>query len=196
MDLTFDTETSGLPSWDKPADAPGQPRICSLAAVLTDDDGNEVEALHQFVKPDGWDHDIHPKALETHGLTPEFLAANGIPIRELLERWIALYERADTLYAFGISFDQKMLRGELRRNGFPDRYGEKRGICVMQMVTPLCKMPPTEAMMAAGRKTFKTPKLMEAHEILLGEKMTGMHDALADVRATIRIRNHVKNLKG
>ena len=40
----FDTETTGLPDWKAPADAPGQPRIASVAIILCADDYRVVEA--------------------------------------------------------------------------------------------------------------------------------------------------------
>ncbi len=42
--LAYDTETTGLPDWNKPSDDPGQPRITQLAAELFDDETGEVLA--------------------------------------------------------------------------------------------------------------------------------------------------------
>lgn len=60
--------------------------------------------------------------------------------------------------------------------------------CAIELVTPMCKMPPTERMIAAGRgDQFKNPKLVEAHQFLFGEGFDGAHSALADARATKRV---------
>ena len=98
---------------------------------------------------------------------------------------------ADMLSAFGFDFDRRFMRiAMLRAVGTNSRSTTGRTVktfCVMRPCTPLCKLPPTDAMMAAGRRTFKTPKLAEAVEILLGEKLEGAHNALHDVRATVRL---------
>jgi DNA polymerase-3 subunit epsilon len=64
---------------------------------------------------------------------------------------------------------------------------------VMKMATPICKMPPTEKMMARGRKDFKSPRLEEAYRIMFGERMDGAHDAMSDVKATARLFFHIIN---
>lgn len=190
--LVYDLETSGLPDWKAPADAPGQPRICEIAAVLLDDAMAEIDFSHDLIKPVDWDHEIHPDAAAAHGLTKEGLEAEGAPIAEALRRFLVLFDQADRIVGYGISFDEKLRRGEARRLGLPDRYGEKPTIDLLHKCTPLCKLPPTDKMMATGRKTFKTPKLGEAVDILLGRKLDGAHDAIVDVRATADLFRYLK----
>ena len=185
MILFFDTETTGLLDFKLPADHPAQPRIASIAAVLFDDGRVPVGTMHDFVRPDGWA--VPPDVTRINGLTTQRLAEIGIPIAEALANFLALYERADELIAYGAEFDLKMLRGELRRAGLPDHYKGKPAKCAMRRATHACRMPPTQAMLAAGRKTNKTPKLTEAHEIILGSPVAGAHDALNDVMALSRI---------
>lgn len=190
----FDIETTGLFEFKLPADHPSQPRVAQLAAALFDDDGVLYDYFKSPIKPDGWTMPADLAEKMGHGLTQEFLEANGVPIREALERFIPLHDAADLLAAYGVDFDLKGLRGELRRAGFPDHYGEKQKFCVMRACTPHCKIPPTEAMMATGRKTFKTPNLTEAAGIMLGAKHEGAHDAGADVRMAARLFFHLVKL--
>lgn len=192
--LFIDTETSGLPDFKLPADHPSQPRMCQLAMVLgsLSDDGADFEYLERYegiIRPDGWT--MPEDVARIHGLTTEICAERGVPVREALDRYGELLTRADELLAFGVQFDTKILRGELRRAGLPDRFGEKPELCVMRAATPVCKIPPTEAMMATGRKTWKTPKLGEAHRILIGTAMENAHDAMADVEALIAVWRHL-----
>lgn len=48
----FDTETTGLPVWDKPSDSEEQPHLAQLAAIAaTDwDISAEVSAIHGITK--------------------------------------------------------------------------------------------------------------------------------------------------
>lgn len=189
MIIVFDTETTGLFRYDRRADQDGQPRMCSLAAALLDDSLNEVEHMYDLVQPSNWEFaEVPEEARRIHGLDAARLKAAGKPVTEVLARFNALIDRCATgIAGFGVEYDLKMFRAEARRAGQPDRYGERPVFCVMRACTPLCKIPPTNAMMAGGRKTFKMPRLAEAHEIIVGEPMDGAHDALVDVRATVRI---------
>lgn len=182
--MFFDTETTGLPKFGLAADDPSQPRICSIATALFDQE-RSIEMRHDFVRPNGWT--VPPEAAAIHGLTTERLTEIGIPIDEALSNFLDIYDRADELVVYGAEFDLKMIRGELRRASRPDRYKEKPTKCAMRRATMACKMPPTDAMLAVGRRTYKTPKLQEAHEIILGVPLVGAHDALNDVLALARI---------
>jgi DNA polymerase-3 subunit epsilon len=194
--LCFDTETTGLPLFKEPSEHPDQPHLVQLAAYLMED-GTEMDACDVIVKPDGWAIPAELAAL--HGISTERALAEGIPNAEVVERFIRMAQEADMLSAFDFDFDRRILRIAMVRAGMAkdqiDLWGAQfKTFCVMRAATPLCKLPPTDAMMAAGRKTFKTPKLAEAVECLLGEKLEGAHNALHDVRATVRLYYHLQGL--
>ena len=42
-------------------------------------------------------------------------------------------------------------------------------------------------MIASGRTGYKNPKLTEAYESLVGGTVDGAHDAMVDVRATVKV---------
>jgi DNA polymerase-3 subunit epsilon len=193
--LVFDTETTGLPNFKLPADDPTQPRMAQISAALFDfrPGLTELVCVTMPIKPDGWAMPDELVEKLGHGLTTAYLAEHGRPVREALDAFMTMHERADLLCAYGIHFDQKILRGELRRAGLPDKYGEKETFCVMQAATRLCKIAPTDAMRAAGYRTNKTASLTEAVEILLGRKHEGAHEAEADMRATAEIYALVKD---
>jgi DNA polymerase-3 subunit epsilon len=181
-----DVETTGLPTFRLPADDPSQPRIASIAAALLQEDpAAEPVIMHRLIRPDGW---VMPAELVEklgNGLWQHVLDAEGVPIDEALEEFLGLLDRAEVLAAYGIMFDTKMLRGELRRAGRPDLFGTKPEFCVLKEATNQCKIAPTDAMMATGRTWSKSAKLSEACEILLGRKHEGAHDALNDVLTTV-----------
>ena len=96
------------------------------------------------------------------------LKREGKPVTEVFEALNLTDDRATLLVAYSIRVDQKILRGESRRGGFPDRRAETSEYCVMCAATPLCRIPPTDAMMATERHSYKTPELIEAARLILG----------------------------
>lgn len=190
--LALDSETTGLPRYDRRADDPCQPRICSLGYVLFDPetpDGADI-SVYDLVKPDGWT--VPPDVVAIHGLSTEKLLAEGNLIRDVLDRFLVAWELADQLTGFNLHFDLKLLRGELRRCGLSDHYGEKPEICALRASDRLCRIAPTDKMMAAGYRKNKIPKLHEAYQILLGKRLEGAHNALMDARATVEIYRWLK----
>ena len=180
--LFFDTETTGIPRWELPADHADQPRIVDLAGVLCDDAGAEVARYESIVKPDGWT--VHEGAARVHGITTEIAAKEGQPIAAVLDGFDALVSKAGLLVAFNLRFDDKLLRGERRRLGRPDGFGTVPVFCAMKGATPLCKIEPTKKMKTAGFTKFKTPRLSEAVKVLLEREHDGAHRAMADALAT------------
>ena len=188
--LAFDTETTGIFDFTKRAHEDGQPRMIQFAGFLVDvfDESYVIrEELVAPIKPDGWTMPADLAAKLGHGLTQEFLEANGKPVLEVLHSYHDLHRRADLIICYGTQFDTKVIRAECRRAGLEDLYGLLPEFCVMKAATPLCKMAPTANMLAAGRRTNKTPKLAEALEILLGRKLEGAHDAKNDAIAMLDI---------
>lgn len=131
--LSFDTESNGLPQYGKqnPADGPDQPRIVGLAAGLFDDSiDNQIDGIDCIIKPDGWT--IGEDTTAIHGLTNEICEERGFPIAGVLNQINELMDLADVIVGHNITHDLKMLRGELRRAGLPDRYSEEDTCCTMR----------------------------------------------------------------
>lgn len=177
MFLLLDTETSGLFDFRQPADAPGQPRMCSIAATLWNPETDNCDHIDYLVRPDGWSDDVIARSAEAfaiNGLSMERLQDEGRPIAEVLEAYDALVDRCTGIAAYGVAFDQKVVRAEQRLAVRPDRYGERPTFCVLQAARPLC-----------GVK--KAIKLTEAVRIALGEELVDAHTARADLDATLRL---------
>ena len=194
MLLFADTETTGLPSWDLPADDPSQPRIAAIAMVLATDDGRVVDVHHQLVKPEGWS--MPAEALRVNGLSDAILAEHGRPMGGALERFNQYLDLKPTIVGHNIRFDAKLIRGELRRAGLPDRFDETKIGCTMKEATPICRLPPTDRMMASGRRGFKAPNLAEAIRHFFGERLPDAHDCLFDALACRRIWLAIQKAKG
>lgn len=200
--LLFDTETSGLFRYDRRADEAGQPRMCSVAASLVDD-GHVIRTMNRIILPDEtWEpeHIADAKAgtgaFAVNGLTYDRMWEEGVPVLGVLEEFDSMVDECEGIAAFNVDFDQKVMRAEMRRAGRPDRYGERPIFCVMKAATPLCKMVPTDKMMAAGIRFNKNPKLMEAVTLLLGADHAGAHDAARDTSALVDLYLHMASLPG
>jgi DNA polymerase III epsilon subunit-like protein len=180
--LVLDCETSGLFDFAQPADAPGQPRLASLALVFLDDTLAAGRIVHHFIRPDGWT--MSPEVTAINGLTTEFLMEHGKPIKEVLAEYSGHVLCGAVVVAFNAQFDTKVLRGELRRAGLPDLFEATRNICVMRACAPVCRVP---------KKTgsgYKFPKLAEACTFF-GITNTGAHSALGDALAAAEILRHL-----
>src|SRR5690554_2148118 len=125
----FDTEGTGLFTYKDangipvPADAPGQPRLAHLAMCLVDERLEEVDFIDLYVRPDGWSMPQGPNSAgAVNGLTDDFLHQNGVPVREVLDRYVAVVDAGYTLVAFNAQHDLKQMRAELRRARIDDRF--------------------------------------------------------------------------
>lgn len=189
--LCWDTETQGLPEWGKPSEDPCQPHLVQLAAILFDPDTrDEIEAINLIVKPDGWI--IPDEVAAIHGITMERAMDEGIAENDVVAEFKRLHAMADRITAYGIDFDMRIMRIAMLRSGMTkpecdDLAKAKPQGCIMRACTPICKLPPTDRMMAAGRLGYKTPSLTEAHVHFFGVGFDGAHDAMADVRAAMKI---------
>ena len=198
MLLFYDTETSSLPLFSEPSEHPDQPHIVQIAALLTDDDGKKIASIDLIVKPDGWTMD--EKALAVHGITEEHATAVGVPAELAFNTFYALWCCAEKRIGFNEPFDARMMRIALCRSHGKDSpisglWKNGTAECVKVLATPFCKeIPPTDKMMAAGRKHPKTPKLTEAYEIIMGEPMKNTHSAMGDVIATRALYLKIKEL--
>ncbi|AXQ69768.1 DNA polymerase III alpha subunit [Caulobacter phage CcrSC] len=177
MLLFFDTETTGL--WNKglPMGSPEQPKIVQIAALLTEDDGTEVQSLNFIVRQDH----VPEKAAAVHGITTEVSQRLGLNEGTVLTVFEELLMLADVVVAHNDEYDRQVVLNAIALidQKISDPFAGKKAFCTMKASTPICKIK--------GPRGYKWPKLIEAHQILLGEGFDGAHDALADVRACKRV---------
>lgn len=183
--LIFDTETSGLMDFKRPADDPGQPRVASVAMILLDHIDAEPRECGFLIKPDGWE--LSAEAAAVNGLTMAQLEAHGTPIAHALD----LYEQAVlagfVVVAHNAQFDCKMMRAEFRHAGRPDLFEQTRNVCTMRTATDIVRIP------AKNGRGFKYPKLREAAEFF-GIPHDDAHTSMGDARATLGILRHLHRL--
>lgn len=179
--LYFDTETSGLPN-DSP-DLTKQPHIVQLAAILVDPDGNELHSINTIIAPTDWTIDLG--ASNVHGITTERAKEVGIPGVIAFGFFSNLCRKASTIVAHNIAFDSTLMSLEFKRLSKDAIHLAPTQFCTMKATTNICKIP--------GRfpGQYKWPKLEEAHRFFFNEDFDNAHDALADVRACMRIHQHL-----
>lgn len=181
MYLFFDTETTGLIDFKSDLLAAHQPRIIQLGAILTSEYGETIAELNAFIKPDGWE--VPEEVSKIHGITTDKCESIGIPMPLALAMFNAMKAACKCRIAHNISFDKQMLAREAGAYGITHDSAGIESFCTMHMSKSICKIPPTDKMMASGVKSFKVPNLQEAHKHFFGREFEGAHDAMADVRA-------------
>lgn len=194
MILAFDTETTGLPLWNDPSDDPRQPHILQLAAILFDDNGNEVDTYSTIINP-GPDAVCSPEAFAAHGITRERCEKEGVAPRDAVERFLSMERQATEIVGHNVSFDLRLMRIAHTRTHGEKWRSELPIFCTMRKSTNIVNLPPTEAMLRAGRNHPKSPNLTEATKFFFNEALDGAHDALIDVRASARIYFHLKAMR-
>lgn len=186
--LFLDTETTGLPIWERRSHEPEQPHLVQLAALLMDLDSRAVLQQVDFtIRPDDWE--IPADVAELHGITNDRAREIGIAEGVALTAFLALWERAEVRIAHNEPFDARIVRIACKRYwpAEADRWSSGKRECTARMSTPILRLPPTERMRAVGRSHYKTPNLREAYSYFTGRELERAHTALADVRACAHV---------
>lgn len=195
MILGLDTETTGLPDWQAPSEAEHQPHLVQLAMVLMEDDMRERASVSIIIRPEGWT--IPPEVAAIHGVTQEIAEATGVPEKLATMLFVSMLYGSGARLVVGhnVSFDLRIMRIAMLRAGRAKEWLDAQQVdsfCTMRAATPLVNLPPTERMVAAGFQKPKPPKLGECIRFFFDEDLAGAHDALVDVRACLRVYQHLQ----
>jgi DNA polymerase-3 subunit epsilon len=178
MPFFFDTETSGLWNFKSDYKDTEQPFLVQVAGIL--DDGYEnILGEFNFLVELPKDKEIHPKALEVHGITRDKTEKGGLPC-ELSATVFSYYLLCtDIIVGHNIKFDIAVMSKYLHDSNFGPQVSELQNHktrCTMLQSKGVCKLP--------GKWGYKWPKLEEAYRMLVDKDgFEGAHDAMADVRA-------------
>jgi DNA polymerase III subunit epsilon len=189
--LILDTETTGLFDNKRRSDEEGQPRLASAAMIFVTEELETVHEYHMLVQPHGWIFDDESKAAQVNGLTHAKLAAEGVPILDVLSVFNGAIDDGGIVVCHGTRHDLRAMRAELRRAGLPDRFEETKTICTMNASAPIVGLK---------RKNGapKWPTLQEAYEHFTRGTPDATpvvyHNALADARCTLGIFRRLKEL--
>ena len=189
--IVFDTETTNLiPKGSHyTTHFKDYSNIVSLAFMLCDDTGKELERYNEIVKPDGYE--IPEEATKIHGITTKMAIEKGRPIKEVLKYFILAANKCDKLVGHNIFYDTSIIKASFLRLGIaPDLINpvldKTKSVCTMQKSTKFCNLP--------GKYGTKWPKLEELYKILFKEDMENCHDAMTDVKATKECYFELKKL--
>ena len=176
--LFFDVETTGLPKnrFAQISDSANWPRIVQFAWVATDYKFNELEAKSYIIKPTNY---VIPKdSSKIHGITHNMAVENGNCIKEVLTEFEEQTNKATHLIAHNIDFDHKVIQSEFHRND----------LGVFHLKPTICTMMKSASYVGIKNKngTNKWPTLEELYKKLFKKEFKGAHDAMCDVRATIK----------
>jgi DNA polymerase III epsilon subunit-like protein len=187
MYLFFDTETNGLPKTEivNGIKTKVYPRVIQLAYILLNDNFEEVQSYCELIYPDGWEIPNDRFWIE-NGYSTEQNKLKGVNIRVALNFFSQAIDQCHTMVAHNIAFDTPVLVSEMKRYNITAQNKTSKKICTMLSTIDFCKLP-------SQRGGFKWPKLIELHEKLFNEGFDGAHDALEDVRATVRCFIELKN---
>jgi DNA polymerase-3 subunit alpha len=181
MYLIFDTETTGLPKrWKAPiTDTDNWPRAVQIAWQLHDAMGNCIEHQDYLIQPDGFN--IPYDAEKIHGISTELAQEQGLPLKEVLEKFNIALSKSKFVVGQNVAFDLNIMGCELYRENVESPLLQLPILdTCTEHTAALCKLP-------GGRYgKFKLPTLTELHEYLFGKAFNEAHNATADVEATTR----------
>lgn len=189
MYLFFDTETTGKYIFGMPPDNEKQPNICQIAAILVDENRKVAAEMNMLVHPDGkWE--CSPEVVAIHGITTERCKQYGLSLVDILETFDVFVAMSKVIVAHNIEFDANMMTVSHLR-AYEDDWNthtfDKTLRCTMKESTDVCKLP--------GRRGFKWPRLQEAYKHFFGAEFEDAHDAMADVKACMRVFFALEDLK-
>lgn len=190
MILGYDSETSGLPAFSDPSDAPHQPHLIQLAMILQDMEGKELDRFVSIVKP-GPGCIMEPEAFAAHGISLERAMDEGCAPLVALDAFLEFSGKAQLMAGHNESFDRRIMRILSARHRGVKWEPTCPSFCTMWKSKFIINLPPTERMIATGMPGPKAPKLEEAYHYFFGEKLEGAHDALVDVEASLRVMWHL-----
>ncbi|AFJ90766.1 DNA polymerase III subunit alpha [Blattabacterium sp. (Blaberus giganteus)] len=179
MYLIVDTETTGLPiSYNLPiTHIDNWPRIVQISWQSHDVLGNLIEFKNFIIKPDHYD--IPFNAFKIHGITNEKANKYGVDLSFVLHEFKKSFDKSLCLIGHNLEFDIKVIECEFFRKKKEIFFKNKKTLDTKEISTSYCQL-------RTNGKRFKWPTLSELYQKLFGEKITNLHNASNDVKATAR----------
>jgi len=155
--IAWDTETSGLPSTrsrcsNETVQAWDNARVASLAMIVFDENGKELESQYMITQPDGFElgnwinSDCfdpkkctccdHKGATHVHKITHKKALAEGVPFKKVYDTFMLMIKKynINILVAHNSPFDENMFISEcIRYNLSTDVFDLMQKICTVEM---------------------------------------------------------------
>lgn len=163
-----DTETTGL--------SPLTDRILQIAAVKVNEEFDIIDSMNFYIRPSG-EYQISESAHAVHGLTEEFIEANGKDFNDVAPKFLDFIKDCDVAGYNSNSFDWKFIYCELQRVGLDLDMDDKVFYDVFLMEK---RLNPSNLDAVFKKYTGNTMEEYGYHP----------HDALSDVKATAVVMQH------
>lgn len=183
--LFIDVETNGLPKNYKASvkDFDNWPRIVQIAWIVADENQNILSQQNFLINSYNEGFFIPAVSVKIHGITNEFSRHNGTDLNIALQELENDIENVDYIVCHNADFDTRVIECEiLRKNLFALGFSKIPTICTMKQTIDFC-----DIVAKNSRGNYKKfPKLEELHQKLFECNFDGAHDAMNDVKATMR----------
>lgn len=183
--LFFDTETTGLANFNKPAVDPSQPKLAQIGGLLMDlQERRELGTVDLIVYPSSWE--IPQEAALVHGISTKLARDAGVNLDSALLAFEDMITVADVVIAHNFAFDRIVVERAFAMidlaNGdeVTSRLDGKPHFDTMKVATPVVKKRGKKPL---HNEDYKWPKLIETYAFLFGKHFSGAHNAIVDVRA-------------
>lgn len=164
--LYIDTATNGRWFYRESNASRSQPQMCRLAFLLIGEDNEEAIAYCRLVRPTPAWRDFSAEAIVGHGITPEMVAADGIPLAEIMAALAEAVGKADHVVAYNFDYHRRVIAKSAMEIGQdPDAALPEDGYCAMREATDIVMKP----RMSEGG--FAWPKQAEAYHYFTGEHL-------------------------
>jgi len=183
--IIFDTETTGMPQFGQPLDR--QPYVCQFAAIIYEYDAvaktfQPIKKIDQLIKPP---IPMPLDCVHIHGITDQKLMNEPV-FADFVDEMLDFFKEADLAIAHNLPFDVAIIEIELDRLKKSKNFLPAQTYDTMKETKELCRL-------SGKNGNYKSPRLTELHQFLLGEAFQNAHNAIADVEALGRC---VKKLIG
>lgn len=191
MLLFLNTGTTGKYDFKSPPDAPNQPRLVRVTALLTTEEtGQDINAVDLVINPEN-KFEIPPQRSLYHGVTTDDANKYGVKIETALMILWQMYKISHRVVGHNAQYSISVINGELLRHmqDFDKAQIDKQFICTMKEMTPFCAIPSV-----GHTRSFKWPKLSEAYHHAMGRRMI-CDNAIEELKATKQIYLWLKSQK-
>jgi DNA polymerase III subunit epsilon len=175
--IVFDVETTGVNNKND--------SIVQLAALVFDEDFNEIDQLNVLIQQDRemTDEEILTRV---HGKTYKMCQEQGVSLAEAITRFKSMLDGCGVAVAHNMPFDEGFLKSAAAKAGVNFEINIRK-MDTMVSYKDIVKCPPTEKMIKAGFTQYKNPNLTEAYNFVFGKNFDNAHDAFSDIKATAEI---------
>jgi DNA polymerase-3 subunit alpha len=167
------------------------PQIVSLAAELTDVNGNALDFVHTRVRVGN--ASVKPEAQEVHGISSRMASRDGVSVITALGMLCGLAAQARYLIGHAITFDRDVAVGALLRMNKDASKLIRPGLQIIDTMTaaaPVCRLPSDRTDGA-----YRWPSLDAACEAILHEQpTTGHRNTWRDLKRAERLYFALRNM--